>query len=63
MQTVASVPTVDVASDCPEEQSEGEVIDSEGDPADAGIPVLDSLKMTEEEQRGYDAFSCLSFGA
>ena len=50
-QTVASVPTVDVASDCPEDQSEGEVVDSEGDPADASIPMLDSLKMTEEEQR------------
>ena len=44
-QTVASVPTVDVASNCddnppgPEYQSQGEIIDSEGDPADAGIPV------------------------
>ena len=61
-QTVASVPTVDVASDCedippgPEDQSEGEIVDSEGDPAGAGIPMLDSLKMTEEEQRDYDAF-------
>ena len=46
MQTVASVPTVDVASNCeeipsgPEDQSEGEIVDSEGDPADAGIPML-----------------------
>ena len=35
----------------PEDQSEGEIVDSEGDPADAGIPRLDSLKMTEEEQQ------------
>ena len=65
-QTVASVPTVDVASDCedippcPEDQSDGEIVDSEGDPADAGIPMLDSPKMTEEEQRDYDAFSLAS---
>ena len=65
-QTVASVPTVDVASNCddtppgPEDQSEGEIIDSEGDPADAGIPILDNLKMSEEEQRDYDAFSLAS---
>ena len=44
-QTVASEPTVDVASNCddnppgPEDQSEGKIIDSEGDPADAGIPI------------------------
>ena len=64
-----TVPTLDVASNCddippgPEDQSEGEIIDSEGDPADAGIPILDNLKMSEEEQRDYDAFSlfqCLS---
>ena len=66
MQTVASVPTVDVASNCddnppgPKDQSEGEIIDSEGDPADAGIPILDNLKMSEEEQRDYDAFSLAS---
>ena len=65
-QTVASVPTVDVASNCddapqgPDHQSEGEIIDSEGDPADAGIPILDKLKMSEEEQRDYDAFSLAS---
>ena len=59
---MASVPTVDVASNCddtpqgPEDQSEGEIIDSEGDPADAGIPILDNLKMSEEEQQDYDAF-------
>ena len=63
---MASVPTVDVASYCddnppgPEDQSEGEIIDSEGDPADAGIPILDNLKMSEEEQRDYDAFSLAS---
>ena len=60
------MPTVDVASNCddnppgPEDQSEGEIIDSEGDPADAGIPILDNLKMSEEEQRDYDAFSLAS---
>ena len=65
-QTVASVPTVDVASNYddtpqgPEDQSEGEIIDSEGDPADAGLPILDNLKMSEEEQRDYDAFSLAS---
>ena len=60
-QTVASEPTVDVASNDddspqrgPEDHSEGEIIDSEGEPADptvAGIPILDNLKMSEEEQR------------
>ena len=66
-QTVASSePTVDVASnydDTPqgqEDQSEGEIIGSEGDPADAGLPMLDNLKMSEEEQRDYDAFSLAS---
>ena len=44
----------------PEDQSEGEIIDSEGDSADAGIPILDNLKMSEEEQRDYDAFSLAS---
>ena len=63
---MASVPTVNVASDRedsppgPEDQSEGEIVDSEGDSVDAGIPRLDSLKMTEEEQRDYDAFSLAS---
>ena len=61
-QTVASVPTIDVASNCddyppgPEDQSEGEIIDSEGDPADAGIPILDNLKMSEEEQRDWPQY-------
>ena len=65
-QTVASVPTVDVASNCddapsgPEDQSEGEIIDSEGDSAEAGIPILENLKMSEEEQRDYNAFSLAS---
>ena len=67
-QTVASEPTVDVASNYddtpqgPGDQSEGEIIDSEGDPdpADAGLPILDNLKMSEEEQRDYDAFSLAS---
>ena len=47
----------------PEDQSEGEIIDSEGEPADhtvAGIPILDNLKMSEEEQREYDEFSLAS---
>ena len=70
MQPVASEPTVDVASNDddsplrgPEDQSEGEIIDSEGEPADptvAGIPILDNLKMSEEEQREYDEFSLAS---
>ena len=69
-QTVVSEPTVDVASNDddspqrgPEDQSEGEIIDSEGEPADptvAGIPILDNLKMSEEEQREYDEFSLAS---
>ena len=68
-QTVVSEPTVDVASNDddtprgPEDQSEGKIIDSEGDPADstnAGLPILDQLKMSEEEQRDYDAFSLAS---
>ena len=47
----------------PEDQSEGEIIDSEGEPADPsvpGIPILDNLKMSAEEQREYDAFSLAS---
>ena len=67
-QTAASVPNVDVASNCEdnpqdqgqEDQSEGEIVKSEGDPADAGIPILDNLKMSEEEQRDYDDFSLAS---
>ena len=59
-QTVASEPTVEVASNDddsphrgPEDQSEGEVTDSEGEPADptaTGLPTLEQLKMSEEEQ-------------
>ena len=68
-QTVASEPTVDVASDDdspqrgPEDQSEGEIIDSEGEPADptaTGLLTLEQLKISEEEQREYDAFSLAS---
>ena len=69
-QTVASEPTVDVASNDddsphrgPEDQSEGEVTDIEGEPADptaAGLPTLEQFKMSEEEQREYDAFSLAS---
>ena len=45
----------------PEDQSEGEIIDSEGDPAvDTGIPKLENLKMSEEEQRDFDDFSLAS---
>ena len=74
-QTAASVPTVDVAPvddvalDCentpqgPEDQSEGEIVDSEGDPEDAGVPILENLKMSEEEQRDYDNFSLVSVTA
>ena len=59
VQTVASEPTVDVASNYddtpqgPADQSEGEIIYSEGDPADAGLHILDNLKMSEEEQRDF----------
>ena len=69
MQTVASEPTVDVASNDddtprgPEDQSEGEITDSEGDPADptdVGLPILDHLKMSEAEQRDYHTFSLAS---
>ena len=70
-QTVAAEPTVDVASnddDSPhrgsEDQSEGEITDSEGEPADptaTGLPTLEQLKMSEEEQREYDAFSLCSY--
>ena len=65
-QTVASVPTTDVASDRenippgPEDQSKGQIVDSKGDPGEAGIPRLDNLKMTEEEERDFDAFSLAS---
>ena len=44
----------------PVDQSEGEVTDSEEDPADptaTGLPTLEQLKMCEEEQREFDAFS------
>ena len=44
----------------PEDQSEGEIIGSEGNPADAGLPILDNLQMSEEEQRDFDAFSLAS---
>ena len=62
-QTVASERTVDMASiyddvpQGPEDHSEGEIIESKGDPADAGLPILDNLKMSEEEQRDFDDFS------
>ena len=65
MQKVVSEPTVDVAlnyDDTPqglEDQSEVEIIE-EGDPEDSGIPLLEQLKMSEEEQRDYDQFSLAS---
>ena len=69
-QTVTSGHTTRVASNVasdhedippgPENQSEGKIVDSEGDPADAGIPRLDSLKMTEEEEQDFDTFSLAS---
>ena len=64
--TVASEPTVGVASiyddapQGPEDQSEGEIFESKGDPADAGLPILDNLKMSEEKQRDLDDFSLAS---
>ena len=74
-QTVASQPTVDVdvtsiiddsSQRGPEDQSEGEIIDSDGEPADpadpaaTGLPTLEQLKMSEEEQREFDDFSLAS---
>ena len=69
-QTVTSGHTTRVASNVasdhedippgPEDHSEGEIVDSEGDPTDAGIPRLDSLKMTEEEEQDFDTFSLAS---
>ena len=59
-----SEPTVDVASDDdndnspqrgPEDQSKGEA-----DPTDSGLPTLEQLKMSKEEQQDYDAFSLAS---
>ena len=66
---VLSEPTVDVASDDdiensphrgPEDQSEGEITEGEADPADSGLPMLEQLKMSKEEQQDYDAFSLAS---
>ena len=66
---VFSEPTVDVASDDdnensphrgPEDQSEGEITEGEADPADSGLPTLEQLKMSKEEQQDYDAFSLAS---
>ena len=71
-QTAASEPTVDVdvasivddsSQRGPEDQSEGEIIDSDGEPADpaaTGLPTLEQLKMSEEEQREFDDFSLTS---
>ena len=44
----------------PEDQSEGEVTEGEADPTDSGLPTLEQLKMSEEEQQDYDAFSLAS---
>ena len=66
---VYSEPTVDVASDDdnensphqgPQDQSEGEITDGEADPVDSGLPTLEQLKMSKEEQQDYDAFSLAS---
>ena len=66
---ILSEPTVDVASDDdiensphrgPEDQSEGEITEGEADPADSGLPTLEQLKMSKEEQQDYDAFSLAS---
>ena len=66
---VYSEPTVDVASDDdnensphrgPQDQSEGEISDGEADPVDSGLPTLEQLKMSKEEQQDYDAFSLAS---
>ena len=66
---VFSEPTVDVASDDdneisphrgPEDQSEGEITEGEADPTDSGLPTLEQLKMSKEEQQDYDAFSLAS---
>ena len=66
---VLSEPTVDVASDDdiensphrgPEDQSEGEITEGEADPAGSGLPTLEQLKMSKEEQQDYDAFSLAS---
>ena len=50
---VFSEPMVDVAS-------EGEITEGEADPADSGLPTLEQLKMSKEEQQDYDAFSLAS---
>ena len=66
---VYSEPTVEVASDDdiensphrgPQDQSEGEVTDGEADPVNSGLPTLEQLKMSKEEQQDYDAFSLAS---
>ena len=71
-QTAASEPTVvvdmasivdDSSQRAPEDQSEGEIIDSDREPADpaaTGLPTLEQLKMSEEEQREIDDFSLAS---
>ena len=54
-----SEPTVEVVSDDdndkspqqgPEDQSEGEFSEGEADPTDTGLPTLEQLKMSKEEQ-------------
>ena len=44
----------------PGDQSEGEVTEGEADPTDTGLPTLEQLKMSKEEQQDYDAFSLAS---
>ena len=69
LKQVLFEPTVDVVSDDdienfphrgPEDQSEGEITEGEADPADSGLPTLEQLKMSKEEQQDYDAFSLAS---
>ena len=44
----------------PQDQSEGEITEDEADPVDSGLPTLEQLKMSKEEQQDYDAFSLAS---
>ena len=48
-QTMQSTAVYGTLPPGPEDQSEGEIVDSEGDSADAGIPRLDSLKRRKSE--------------
>ena len=60
---MASEPSGEVAYDDtpqgPEDHFERENVE-EGNPEDSGLPLLEQLKMSEEEQRDYDQFSLAS---